>query len=296
MNAVTITVLIWTRTGRAQKQLEVQTSMRAFSHQYYKLLPHTPSRSLTLSTLLCFVIPLIWSAKLLQDIFLCFILPVCQVQHALWHLRLLLCVSCPGKHPTDEKQSAVGYIWDKHWRRDVSICSDTLTSDDLSVCQSFISQKSIQSILQQPTLDCGQGWTQTKYTGACRRRREGSGRRKKESRKKQDCKLRRRKLTGDCNLKCVSVWWQRSQLLLLLKFIWQNDNWRLPMVTLFSQTKSCLYVYTCTPYNAWPHLLYCVWVSEIWCMCISGERLLRGLPHPVQPSFIQSSSISAMES
>lgn len=110
MNAVTITVLIGTRTGRAQKQLEVQTSMRAFSHQYYKLLPHTPSRSLTLSTLLCFVIPLIWSAKLLQDIFLCFILPVCQVQHALWHLRLLLCVSCPGKHPTDEKQSAVGYI------------------------------------------------------------------------------------------------------------------------------------------------------------------------------------------
>lgn len=183
MNAVMITVLIGTRTGRAQKQLEVQTSMRAFSHQYYKLLPHTPSRSLTLSTLLCFVIPLFWSAKLLQDIFLCFILPVCQVQHALWHLRLLLCVSCPGKHPTDEKQSAVGHIWDKHWRRDVSICSDTLTSDDLSVCQSFISQKSIQSILQQPTLDCGQGWTQTKYTGACRRRREGSGRRKRRAEK-----------------------------------------------------------------------------------------------------------------
>lgn len=184
MNAVMIMVLIGTRTGRAQKQLEVQTSIRAFSHQYYKLLLHTLSRSLTLSTLLCFVIPLIWSAKLLQNIFLCFILPVCQVQHALWHLRLLVCVSCPGKHPADEKQSAVGYIWDKHWRRDVSICSDTLTSDDLSVCQSFILQISIQSILQQPTLDCGQGWTQKKIHWCMQEKKKGIRKEKKAEQKK----------------------------------------------------------------------------------------------------------------
>lgn len=38
--------------------------------------------------------------------------------------------------------------WDKQWRADASICSDTLTSDDLSSCQSFILWKSKQSLLQ----------------------------------------------------------------------------------------------------------------------------------------------------
>lgn len=30
-------------------------------------------------------------------------------------------------------------------------------------------------------------------------------------------RLKRRKLKGDCNLRCVNVWWQRSQLLLLMR-------------------------------------------------------------------------------
>lgn len=59
-NAVmTKTIIRKDQNGRVQKQLEVQTLIRAFSHQYYKLLFYSVSRSLTLSTLLPFVIFLI---------------------------------------------------------------------------------------------------------------------------------------------------------------------------------------------------------------------------------------------
>lgn len=70
MKAVMIKILISRaeeQNGRVQQQLGAQTLIRAFCHQYYKLLLHSPSHSLALSTTLRFVIPLSQSVELVQD-------------------------------------------------------------------------------------------------------------------------------------------------------------------------------------------------------------------------------------
>lgn len=90
-----------------------------------------------------------------------------------------------------------------------------LTSDDLSVCQSFISpKKSIQSILQ-PHLTANSGlWTglDTRKDTLIHAEEE-----KSKKKKKKEEKLRKGKLTEDPDLRYESVPSQRSQLLLLLK-------------------------------------------------------------------------------
>lgn len=185
----------------------------------------------------------------------------------------------------------------QHWRRDVSICSDTLTRDDLSVCQSFFSQKSIQSILQ-PRLTANFGlWTRLdtkKYTAACVRGRKGTGRRKRESRIKPNAK-QRRKLTGDCNLKCVFVWWQCSKLLLLLNVYLAEPQ----LASAFGHSlQPDIIMPVCACDRLIMHGRICCIVSECqgFGVCVYQGQNCWVLPQPLQHSFTQSGSISAMTS
>lgn len=113
------------QNGRVQKQLEVETLIRASCHQYYKHLLHTPFSSL------CPHYCSLSSFSFGMRSFCRTFCSLCYVLHALWQ-QLLVCL-CLIQANIQQIQK----------RRDVSICSDTLTSDDLSVCQSFIKEGSI---------------------------------------------------------------------------------------------------------------------------------------------------------
>lgn len=147
-------------------------------------------------TLTCYCVNL-----LLHNIFLCpSLLYSASMSSAalVWHPGWLLCMFPPGKHPADETQIPVGYIRGERWRSCVSICSRTMTTDDLSVCQSFVFReeikKKIHSTLQQ-YVTANNCWAllraghrkRHEHAGRARKKEKGRGigRRKSEAEEKE---------------------------------------------------------------------------------------------------------------
>lgn len=205
---------------------------------------------------------------------------------------MLVFVSYPGKHPADEKAKKCVWLRMRRTPRKRRIHLLWYTDKWWLVCLPVFHLERINAIYSPEPLTTNFGHRQ--YAGARRRRN-----RKERNNEAEEDKWEWMK-GGGKNSKAEGretviwgVWWQRPQLLLLLRVYLaepqlapvcghslQPDKNRV-CVCFKMHGHICCIVCECQRYGVWAY---------------SGAKLLGGLPHLLQPALTLSSSISAKAS